>query len=297
MPLSTAGLHGEPIASTTARQRKDAATVSEFSLSLDQGAVMLAFQPVVVVGEADGASVRHPLYSEVLTRLGRIGGGASCGKIIEALERLDHIAWYDMLVLATVLDLLDAHPHVSLGCNISALTLRMTNAWDAAFTLLRQNPAVARRLTLEITETAVLPDTDQALRITGMLQMLGCKVAIDDLGSGRTALAFVDDCRPDIIKIDRSVLQAGAGSPLSRRKADGLLTAMVRLSAHLSPCVVVEGIDSEEQLARAIDAGANAVQGHFIEAPRLQPGWLAAPVPLDVRLGGFGVPRRPEPAQ
>lgn len=269
-------LESEARRGTTEQQCQDAATISEFSLSLEQGAVWLAFQSVVAVGAADGVQVQT-LYSEVLTRLGQVGGGASCGKVIQALERMDQIAWYDMLVLDTVLDLLETYPHINLGCNLSALTLRKMEAWEFVLMRLQVRPAMARRLTLEITETAVLPDTNQALQITGALQGLGCKIAIDDLGKGRTALAFVDDCRPGIIKIDRSALQ-----PREDDASGSLLKALVRLSAHLSPCVVVEGVDNEEFLHRAVNAGANAVQGYFVEKPRLRPSWL--PVSASVQL-------------
>ncbi|WP_168734199.1 EAL domain-containing protein [Pseudothauera nasutitermitis] len=257
-------------------QRRDGAAVGAFLLALARGSVGLAFQPVQAVAGRGG----EVLYHEALTR--QYGGGQwlPCGETMLAMERLGCIVWYDRLVLNTVIDLLEAHPGVRLGCNLSSLSLRLELGWRAILARLRRNGSVARRLTLEITETAALQDPDEALSIIAALRRLACRVAIDDLGSGRTALAFVRDCRPEVIKIDRSIL---APAPGQAGENTELLAAMVGLGTRLSPCVVVEGIDSEGLLRRAVGAGATAVQGFFIAAPEMQPGWLATPVRLRAR--------------
>lgn len=259
---------------------EDADLVSGFRRRLGEGSVLLAFQPVLSVA-GEGCEV---LYHEVLGR--QLPDGASpdmppqsCAPAIGAMERLGCIGGFDMAVLHAAVDLLARHPDLRLGCNVSARTLARHDAWRSLAARL-SGAGLASRLTLEITEAAPLPP--QAMRAVAAMRGLGVRIAIDDVGGGYLSLAFVRDCAPDIIKIDRCVQAFD-----SRRDQAGadLLADMVRLCSRLSPCVVVEGIETEAALERAVRAGAAAFQGYFIEVPQVHPVWLDEVVRLRPRAG------------
>ncbi len=255
----------------------DTAGVDAFLRALTERSVALAFQAVRLVHGPGNRS----FYFEALSRLNDGGQWRSCGEVIQAMERLDCIAWYDMLVLDAVIDLLGRHPGVCLACNVSARTLRTESGWQAIYERLQQNQTLASRLILEITETASLADSSEALSIIGRLRSHGCRVAIDDLGSGKTTLAFVRDCQPEIIKIDRSVLDPNPRLP---HPSTGLLVTLVDLCVSLNSCAVIvaEGVDRADLLCRAIDVGVNAVQGNSIDPPRFRPAWLTDVVYLEI---------------
>lgn len=205
------------------------------------------------------------LYRECLSRLLvdgslELGGGVFVGD----LEHNGAIGFLDEAVVDLALDRLEANPHLRLGCNISPFTLADGQAWARIIHALSQRSLLARRLTLEITETAPLDQVpDAALKLRNA-QSYGCRLAIDDFGAGfATGNRFQAlDVDWDIIKIDRSYLGDLRKSPAGR---DGL-ASMIALARCHAPIVVVEGIETIAHLAFAKTSGARFGQGFLFEA-------------------------------
>jgi diguanylate cyclase (GGDEF)-like protein/PAS domain S-box-containing protein len=118
------------------------------------------------------------------------------------------------------------------------------------------------RLTLEITETVLMADTEQAVQRLCELKELGVRLALDDFGTGYSSLSYLSKFPVDILKMDRSFLRAGA-SP----EASDLATAVVALGATLDLEVVAEGIELREQWETLRDLGCDLGQGYFFAKP------------------------------
>ena len=237
---------------------------------LQIGAVTLAFQPVQFI-QGNSAS----LYYEALLRQldSEKEFAPSLGYVIQPLERTGQIWRLDACVLHAVIQVLQAHPDIHLGCNLSPLSLKARPWWQAIFATLRQHPEVAKRLILEVTEYACPHDTDDASATLRTLRELGCRVALDDLGAGFNTLDMAWRMQPDIVKLDKSLLH-GARDPLN----GGHFARLVQALRPQCQYLVAEGIETEEDLRISAGVGVHAVQGYLIGRPSLQPDWLAKPV-------------------
>ncbi|EFL9407020.1 TPA: EAL domain-containing protein, partial [Escherichia coli] len=192
---------------------------------------------------------------------------------INALERLKLISHLDYSVVSTILQLLRYQPNQHIAANISAVSLNNNAFWHHLIEQLEEMPDIASRLILEITETAEISKISDAIRLLGLLKKTGVRIALDDVGTGMTTLEFIAIAHADIIKIDRSVLQRSSISCSGVESSE--LANLVCLCKNYAGLVVVEGIETSEQLNQAIGpARANGVQGYLISRPEVQAGWM-----------------------
>lgn len=254
--------HGEPVWEN--RFREDMVEVSRLLQDLRSRRLRLAFQPVVLV--QDLSSV---LYDELLLR----PPGGEPGQITTALERLGAAWLLDRSVVWTAIEVLESHPARHLACNVSATSFHPGPWWYEVEDFLQSRPSTAARLIIEVTETGILQDMEQALGLISRLQKIGVRVAFDDVGTGNLTLAFLLEASPGVIKIDRSMLQQAARSKEGRHR----FRSLIQLCASCSPCVVVEGIENEADLS-LVKAGVevSAIQGYAIATPDGAPPWLNA---------------------
>ncbi|WAJ37824.1 EAL domain-containing protein [Pseudomonas sp. GOM7] len=222
---------------------------------LQRGHFCLAFQAVVAAHDPE-----QILYRESLLR--HEGGGLGFNPF-PLLERLHVIRPLDHRVLSTLISLLQAHPTLTLGCNISALSTVWDQDWDSTLEALEADHAVARRLVVEITESTVPPCHSSAVELVTHLRNSGCQVAVDDFGSGFGTLAFIQQSQPDIIKIDQSYIQRARTTTQGERT----LKYLLELCKTLAPCVIVEGIETQEDLQRARSLDSDWLQGYLFGRP------------------------------
>ena len=143
----------------------------------------------------------------------------------------------------------------------------------------------ASALTLEITESVMMTDIDTAVKRLTELRELGIRLAMDDFGTGYSSLSYLSRFPLDILKMDRSLLAAGA-SPVT----SGLASAVLGLGETFDLEVVAEGIEYPEQSATLRDLGCETGQGFYFARPMEPPALLSY---LDERAGdidGLAVP-------
>jgi len=220
-----------------AQYRRDMAIASVALTALDEGGLDMCWQAVRAAGSPDKV-----LYHEGLSRLmDHDGRMQSPAVFIPALERLGLVRAFDRHVFALVLNELENFPGARLGVNISAQSARLDGWWSSALERLRAAPDLARRLVVEITETAALDG--EASRFVSVLRRLGCRVALDDFGVGHASVRCAMALSPDIIKVDAFFLRRAGGST----EGEALLEHLVGIAAHCAPVVIVEGVETAEQ--------------------------------------------------
>lgn len=264
-------------AMTAVKQRRsqalhlDIVAASALLDELRAGNLVLSFQPIHLLGKG---GVNECLYSEaLLRRVSRSDGRVyAWPNAIEALERTGWITRLDCSVIWTVVRLLEIYPVQCIGCNVSAASFRRGSWWNTLMSYLDVRPGISKRLVLEITETSTIYDSKEALTIVGDLRKCGVRVALDDIGAGNSTLEFLSEVRPDVVKIDRSILLRSR-DPLY---TPDLVRNLTKVCSDYSPCVVIEGVESKSELQTATYAGASAVQGYGIEEPNISPAWLCA---------------------
>jgi diguanylate cyclase (GGDEF)-like protein/PAS domain S-box-containing protein len=118
-------------------------------------------------------------------------------------------------------------------------------------------------LQLEITESVVAEDIEEAARILDELKQTGVELELDDFGTGYSSLSRLAKLPLDTVKIDRSFIsqlqRGGSGMELVR--------AILSLASSLRLSVVAEGVETEEQLGRLVDLGCPVAQGFLFGVP------------------------------
>jgi EAL domain-containing protein (putative c-di-GMP-specific phosphodiesterase class I) len=126
--------------------------------------------------------------------------------------------------------------------------------------VLQENGVAPQRLELEITESALVADMDNAQAVLGALRNAGVRVALDNFGTGYSSLYHLRNLKVDKLKIDRSFILAMQSEKASAEIVD----ALVGLGHGLGLTIVADGIEASDQEASVLRAGCDEGQGrHF----------------------------------
>ncbi|MBN3786047.1 EAL domain-containing protein [Burkholderia sp. Ac-20353] len=150
-----------------------------------------------------------------------------------------------------------------LSVNVSARVLCEEGFQAMIAEALDRHGIPARRFELEITETMMMQNLENAVSSLSALKTLGVRVALDDFGVGYSNLDYVDHFPVDKLKIDRTFIR-NLG-----KDAQGLLLvdAIIKLGKSLNLRVVAEGVETEAQKAFLADSGCDLVQGYLTGRP------------------------------
>ena len=123
-----------------------------------------------------------------------------------------------------------------------------------------------RRLTFEIVETEFISDIPHLLNIIGEYRKMGFRVALDDFGTGYSGLARLAALRPDVIKLDRALVQ---DCDTDRVKL-AVVASIVALGAEIGIKVVVEGVERLGEVMALRGAGVRYMQGYYFARPAFE---------------------------
>ncbi len=179
----------------------------------------------------------------------------------------------DWILERACTDLREAHD-VVVNVNLSARQFRDERLVERVASTLASTGFDANRLVLEITESVLATDFEEAILILQRLKELGVSIAVDDFGTGYSSLSYLSRFPVDSLKIDRSFIQ-GLGSP----SGDSHIVRTVIALAHaLNITATGEGVESAGQLAELCSLGCDFVQGFHFDRPvsldRLSSLWL-----------------------
>ncbi len=158
-------------------------------------------------------------------------------------------------------------PPIRLAINISARNLHYAGLVDAVGSALHTTQLDPRRLTIEITETAVMSDTQRSLDTLSRLSALGVRLSIDDFGTGYSSLAYLRRLPVNELKIDRTFVM----DMLANASSDAIVTSVIGLGHSLGFSVVAEGVEDADTLRALSARRCDLAQGFHI----------ARPMPLD----------------
>jgi EAL domain-containing protein (putative c-di-GMP-specific phosphodiesterase class I) len=243
------------------RYRMDMWLAAWLGRAMREDRLFLAWQPVM-----SGPGESRILYHEGLLRVAQDDGQLlQPYQILPSLERTGLVRSLDRHVVSMVLDRLRADPDVHLGCNISAQSAIVDGWWAAIFAELEEEPDLAARLVVEITESATLPGLSLVVDFANRLRRLGCRIAIDDFGAGRSSIRQLPALEPDIVKIG-AFFPRRVGGRLDGPEYEGFVH-LVGLAKSFAPIVVVDGIEDYSTLEVARSVGADGVQGFHFGVP------------------------------
>ncbi len=148
--------------------------------------------------------------------------------------------------------------------NVSALQFRQPDFVERVASVLAEYRLPGSALELELTESILVHDADEALERLSRLAALGVRLAIDDFGTGYSSLAYLKRFPIDRLKIDRSFVKGLPGDDSDA----AIVRAIIQLGRALGLDVIAEGVETVSQHAFLRQAGCNAYQG-FLFAPAL----------------------------
>lgn len=153
--------------------------------------------------------------------------------------------------------------NVKIAVNVSARQLNDPDFVEEFTLVVRETRLDPRCLELEITETTLMADTDLVLNRLSRLRTLGVHLAVDDFGTGYSSLSILKRLPVDSLKVDRSFVE-GLPDDEEDRAITSLVVAMGR---SLNYRVVVEGVETAEQVAFLSVCGCHFAQGFYFSKP------------------------------
>lgn len=151
---------------------------------------------------------------------------------------------------------------LDLSVNISPRQFLEPGFVQSVATVLRMTGFPAERLELEITEGVVMQGTQQSHAVMEELKAMGLRVVLDDFGTGFSSLSYLVRFPIDTLKIDRSFVIG-----LPSQKNVSVIAAIIALARGLDLQVVVEGVETREQLDHFVPFGQLEIQGYYFSRP------------------------------
>lgn len=228
--------------------------------------VMLAYQPVIPT-----VRPQKPAFWEGLIRvLDQTGRVIPAREFIGAIEATELGRQIDCLALNLGLQSLALHPDLRLSINMSARSIGYPSWMDVLNRGLSGDPTIAERLILEITESSAMVVPDIVQVFMSDMQRKGICFALDDFGSGYTALRYLREFYFDILKIDGQFIKNIHANPDNQV----LTEAMISIGRHFEMFTVAEFVETEEEAEFLARIGIDCMQGYLFGAPTVQPNWF-----------------------
>jgi diguanylate cyclase (GGDEF)-like protein len=154
-------------------------------------------------------------------------------------------------------------PNLTIAVNLSPVQFRSRGLVAMVTSALAEAGLPPQRLELEVTETALLDDSEATIEILHQLRALGVRVSLDDFGVGYSSLSYLRKFPFDRIKIDRSFVGTLGESP----ESIAIVRTIASLGAVLGVETTAEGVETIEQLEFVRECGCTAVQGYYFGRP------------------------------
>jgi diguanylate cyclase (GGDEF)-like protein/PAS domain S-box-containing protein len=231
--------------------------------ALEREEFQLHYQPKLSLGSGDIIGV------EALLRWERKDEGMMLpGKFIPLLEETsliipvgewvlrqacrDHQAWVGM-----------GHKPTPVAVNLSARQFRDRGLVEMVRRVLDETGIAPEMIEVEITESCVMEDPEETLKILQSFHEMGLHIAIDDFGTGYSSLSYLKRFPLDVLKIDRSFV---ADIPEDEDDA-AIIDTIIAMGHRLKLSVIAEGVETEDQAEFLREHGCDNVQGYFYDRP------------------------------
>ncbi|HXE36829.1 MAG TPA: EAL domain-containing protein [Azonexus sp.] len=157
----------------------------------------------------------------------------------------------------------EGFPGFRMAVNVSTRQFRQGGILHSLESLLAAHELAPDSLELEVTESSLMEDMDESIRILNELRALGASISLDDFGTGYSSLAYLRRLPVDRLKIDQSFVH--------EMEADEQKKTMVREIIHLSQAfdlsIIAEGVETHGELAFLSDHGCHEYQGYLFSKP------------------------------
>ncbi len=231
--------------------------------ALERGEFLLHFQPKASIADGTMVGVEALLRWQHPER-----GLVSPGEFMTVLEDTGLIIPVGAWVLGAVCAQIKAWQEagiepVPVAVNLSARQFSARELGPTIQRVMEEHQVDPALIELEITESSIMANTEEAVRTLEYLEKLGVRLAIDDFGTGYSSLGYLKRFPLDALKIDHSFIR-----DLTTDGDDATITRTVISMAHnLGLKVIAEGVETEAQLAFLAEHGCDEIQGYHFSRP------------------------------
>ena len=153
-------------------------------------------------------------------------------------------------------------PPLSMSVNLSGRQLSQPDLIDRISQILSETGLDARSLKIEITESAIIENIDDAAMTLRRIKALGIRLSLDDFGTGYSSLSYLHRFPIDTLKIDRSFI-----SRINLPKNTEIVRTILTLAGNLGMDVVAEGVETRDQILQLTGMNCEYVQGYLLSKP------------------------------
>ena len=241
----------------------DERLATDLRLALGQEEIALVFQPQVDVAAGNALIAVEALARWDHAQLGRV----TTSRLFATASRTDFSAPLTEHIIDRALQASASWPtalsSLPVGVNVSACDLARPGFVARLMAGMHRGGLDPARVTVEITEDAVMDDPAAVARATAELQGEGARVVLDDFGTGQSSLAWLSKLPVDGIKFDRSfTAAAGRGG-----RAAQVLVTLVELARRLEMSVLAEGVETQAEADALLALGCQRQQGFLHARP------------------------------
>ena len=234
--------------------------LNRINIALDNDKFILFFQKIASIQNAS-----HEHYEVLIRMFDEDGQTIPPNSFIPAAERFDIMSSVDSWVIKNTLLIMqqDQYLDINFSINLSGQSLSDKSFMQDCINQINTSKVNPTHLCFEITETAMIENLSNAIRSVSTLQELGCKIALDDFGSGLSSFAYLKNLPVDYLKID--------GSLIKDIETDKVNVTMVKSIIHIGHSMGLETIAEyvENQAIADIlqDLKIDYVQGYGVAKP------------------------------
>lgn len=255
---------GRRTTSVAIRRLEEARAATDLMRGLVDDEFRLVYQPVV---ELDGGTITGV---EALIRWEHPERGVvPPGDFIPSAERSGDIVAVDRWVIDQACEQLArwnealAPRRLEMAINVSSIHIGRADLERTVADAARRHGVGLDQLVIEVTETALVEEMTLAAAHLQRLRDLGVRVAVDDFGTGYASLHYLRRLPVDVVKVDRTFVQAMRHDPASR----AIVSSVIELAGSLGATTVAEGVESVHDLTMLGHLGCDAAQGYVIASP------------------------------
>lgn len=207
-------------------------------------------------------------YFEVLIRIQKANGELqSPGLFLQTAERFQLISKIDRYVLENTLVYLQQTPNFtdSLSINLSGQTLSDSTFVSFCKSVFERYPIDMSRLGFEITETDIIKNLQEASKTISYLTSRGCKISLDDFGTGMSSYGYISELNIHTVKVDGSFIQN-----IDQHEDNQLIVkSIVQLCHDLNMNTVAEFVETKDELTTIKKLNIDYAQGYLLHRPEL----------------------------
>ncbi|WP_186673095.1 EAL domain-containing protein [Sporosarcina sp. BP05] len=235
---------------------------NELKQALHDNQFLVYYQPIVHAGTNQVGSVEallrwnHPVWG-IVPPDEFIPLAEESGLIIPIGE------WVLRTVCKNVRLWHNAGHFIQASVNLSLVQFLQAGLVDMISSILQENELDPKWLNIEITESTMMEKEEKVLGKIKGLRELGIQISLDDFGTGYASFKSLRDIRPDILKIDRSLIK----DIPSDKDSSEIVTSIIQLAQRLSIKVVAEGVETIEQRDFVSDLQCDWIQGYLFSRP------------------------------